>query len=118
MRVERFAIDIEEAVLDDLRDRLERTRWPSAAPGEAWAQGTDYAYLRELTAYWRLKFDWREQERELNRWPQFVAEISGLRIHFVHVRGGGIPLILTHGWPSAFVEYLPLIERLRPASTS
>ena len=94
-------------------DRLERTRWPGAAPGEAWAQGTDYAYLRELTAYWRRGFDWREQERELNRWPQFAAEIGGVRIHFVHVRGGGIPLILTHGWPSAFIEYLPLIERLR-----
>ena len=99
-------------MLADLRARLERTRWPSPAPGEPWAQGTDYAYLRRLTAYWRSHFDWRAQERRLNRYPQFVAEVDGVRVHFVHVRGGGVPLVLTHGWPSAFVEFLPLVERL------
>jgi pimeloyl-ACP methyl ester carboxylesterase len=113
VHVERFSIDVEEAVLDDLRERLERTRWPDAAPGEPWEQGTDYAYLRELTAYWRTKFDWRVQERQLNRWPQYIADVDGVRVHFVHVRGGGVPLILTHGWPSAFIEFLPLIERLQ-----
>ncbi len=113
MRVERFAIDVDIDVLDDLRERLSRTRWPSDAPGEAWEQGTDCAYLRALTPYWRQTFDWRARERELNRCPQFVADVDGVRIHFVHVRGGGIPLILTHGWPSAFIEYLPLIERLQ-----
>jgi pimeloyl-ACP methyl ester carboxylesterase len=111
--VERFSVNVEATVLEDLHERLERTRWPDAAPGEAWSQGTDDTYLRELTAYWGAGFDWRKQERELNRWPQFTAEVEGVRIHFVHVRGGGIPLILTHGWPSAFVEFLPLIERLQ-----
>jgi epoxide hydrolase-like protein len=89
-------------VLGDLRERLARTRWPGAAPGEPWAQGTDLAYLRELCGYWAARFDWRARERELNEYPQFVADVDGVRVHFVHERGGGIPLILTHGWPSAF----------------
>ena len=112
MHVEPFSIAVDEEVLDDLRERLARTRWPSAAPGEPWAQGTDYAYLRRLAAYWRSHFDWREQERRLNRHPQFIAEVDGVRVHFVHVRGGGVPLVLTHGWPSAFLELLPLVEKL------
>jgi pimeloyl-ACP methyl ester carboxylesterase len=99
-------------VLDDLRERLGRTRWPPAAPGEPWGQGTDLAYLRELCAYWADGFDWRARERELNAWPQFTAHVGGLRVHFVHVRRGGIPLILSHGWPGAFLELLPLAERL------
>jgi pimeloyl-ACP methyl ester carboxylesterase len=112
MRVEPFSIDVDEAVLDDLRARLTHTRWPSAAPGEPWAQGTDLAWLRELVAYWAGGFDWRARERGLNAHPQFVAEVDGVRVHFVHVRRGGIPLVLTHGWPSAFLELLPLIDRL------
>jgi pimeloyl-ACP methyl ester carboxylesterase len=113
MRAEPFSIDVDDAVLDDLRERLARTRWPSAAPGDPWSQGTDLDYLQRLGAYWADGFDWRAQQRDLNRWPQFIADVDGVRIHFVHVRGGGIPLILTHGWPSAFVEFLPLIERLQ-----
>jgi pimeloyl-ACP methyl ester carboxylesterase len=112
MRVEPFSIEIADDVLEDLRRRLQATRWPSPAPGEPWAQGADYAYLRRLTAYWRSHFDWRAQERRLNRSPQFVADVDGVRVHFVHVRGGGVPLILTHGWPSAFIELLPLVEKL------
>ena len=98
-------------MLDDLRGGSS-TRWPSAAPGEPWAQGTDLAYLRELVAYWADGFDWRAAERGLNAFPQFVADVDGVRVHFVHVRRGGIPLVLTHGWPSAFIEPLPLVERL------
>ena len=116
MRVEPFSIDIDEAVLDDLRERLARTRWPSAAPGEPWAQGTDLAYLRRLAAYWRRLRLARAGAR-LNRCPQFVADVDGVRIHFVHVRGGGVPLILTHGWPSAFsscCRWSSGCRRLRP----
>jgi pimeloyl-ACP methyl ester carboxylesterase len=112
MRVEPFSIDVEQAVLDDLRSRLERTRWPSAAPGEPWAQGTDLAWLRGLVSYWADGFDWRAQERRLNAFEHFVADVDGVRVHFVHVRRGGVPLILTHGWPSAFVELLPLVHHL------
>jgi pimeloyl-ACP methyl ester carboxylesterase len=112
VHLEPFSIDVGEEVLDDLRARLARTRWPSAAPGEPWAQGADLEALRELVAYWRDGFDWRERERRLNAYPQFVADVGGVRVHFVHLRRGGAPLVITHGWPSAFTEGLELAEHL------
>jgi pimeloyl-ACP methyl ester carboxylesterase len=115
LRVEPFSIRVDDQVLADLRARLRNTRWPDPAPGAAWEQGTDLEYLRELLAYWADGFDWRAQERELNAFAQFHAELDGVRIHFVHERarsGRGLPLILTHGWPSTFVELLPLVPLL------
>jgi pimeloyl-ACP methyl ester carboxylesterase len=115
LRVEPFAIDVAEPTLADLRARIERTRWPSPAPGLAWEQGTDLNFLQGIVAYWADGFDWRAQERWLNSFAHFRAEIDGLWVHFVHQRamsGQGIPLILTHGWPSSFVEYLPLVPLL------
>ena len=115
MRVEPFSIDIDQDVLDDLRTRIQGTRWPHRSPGAAWEQGTDIDYLRDVLAYWADGFDWREQERRLNELDHFRAEIDGVRIHFVHERargGDGLPLILIHGWPSAFVEYVPLVPLL------
>ena len=115
MRVEPFRVHVGDDVLDDLRRRIGATRWPDPAPAEPWSQGTDLDYLRSLLAYWADGFDWREQERRLNELPHFVAEIDGVRIHFVHVRapgGDGIPLVLTHGWPSTFAEYLALVPLL------
>jgi pimeloyl-ACP methyl ester carboxylesterase len=111
MRIDPFTIAIDPAVLDDLRDRLRRTRWPGDAPGRPWAQGTDLAWLRGFADDW-ARHDWASAQSQLNRIPQFAAQIAGCRIHFTHVRRGGPPLILTHGWPSAFLEYLPLIELL------
>ena len=110
-----FSIDVEAEVLADLRERIRRTRWPDPAPGAPWEQGTDPGYLRRLLAYWADEFDWKKQERELNATAQFRAELDGVRIHFVHERarhGNGVPLILTHGWPSSFVELLPLVPFL------
>ncbi len=110
-----FSIRFEEESLSDLRARIHQTRWPDQAPGAAWEQGTDLQYLQSLLAYWADEFDWRLQERALNAFTQFQAEIDGVHIHFVHVRarnGHGIPLILTHGWPSVFVELLPLVPFL------
>jgi pimeloyl-ACP methyl ester carboxylesterase len=112
---EPFSIRVEEDVLADLRARIVSTRWPPAAPGEPWEQGTDLEYLSQVLAYWADQFDWRAQERELNRLEHFHADFDGVRIHFVHHRapeGDGIPLILTHGWPSTFVEMLPLVPFL------
>jgi pimeloyl-ACP methyl ester carboxylesterase len=112
---EPFTIAVAEDVLADLRDRVRRARLPEAAPGEPWSQGTDRAYLRDLLAYWADGFDWRAAERALNRFEHFRAELDGTRIHFVHARahaGGGVPLVLTHGWPSCFAEYLPLAPLL------
>jgi len=102
-------------VLDDLRARIWNTRWPTAAPGAPWEQGTDLGYLRGMLGYWADGFDWRAQERWLNGFRQFRAGIDGVQVHFVHERarsGRGVPLILTNGWPSCFAEFLPLVPRL------
>ena len=110
-----FTIAVPDEVLADLRTRIRNTRWPPAAPGAAWEQGADLAYLKELLHDWSDRFDWRARERELNRFHHFRAEIDSVSIHFVHERasgGRGIPLLLQHGWPSAFVEYLPLVPLL------
>jgi len=110
-----FSIKIEAEILSDLRARIRNTRWPDRAPGTAWEQGTDLEYLRQLLAYWADGFDWHARERELNAADQFRADLDGIHIHFVHERarhGHGIPLILTHGWPSTFVELLPLVPFL------
>ena len=115
MHVEPFSIDVDQEVLDDLRTRIRNTRWPDQLPDAGWDQGTDIAYLRDVLAYWADGFDWREQERRLNELDHFRAEVDGVRIHFVHQRargGDGVPLVLTHGWPSAFVEFLPVLPLL------
>jgi pimeloyl-ACP methyl ester carboxylesterase len=114
-RAEPFSIAVEDAVLDDLRARIRTTRWPDEVPGIGWDQGTEPGFMREVLDHWADGFDWRECERELNGFNHFRAEVGGVRIHFVHERaltGDGIPLILTHGWPSSFVELLPLVPLL------
>jgi hypothetical protein len=113
--IEPFTIAVDETVLSDLRDRIERTRWPDHVAGSAWMYGTDPEYLRSLLATWGDEFDWREQERELNRLAHYRASIDGLQVHFVHERGNGpapLPIVLTHGFPSSFVEHLDLVPLL------
>ena len=120
MIVEPFHIDIDDGVLIDLRRRILATRWPVGAPGPAWGQGTDLAYLKSLLDDWSGAFDWRASERRINRFPQFRANVDGIAIHFVHeraVKGTGIPLLLLHGWPSTFVELLPLVPLLTDPGT-
>jgi pimeloyl-ACP methyl ester carboxylesterase len=110
-----FRIDIPQPAVDDLRRRLAATRWPAEEPVEGWERGVPLAYLRELAAYWADGYDWRRHERQLNELPQFVASIADLEIHFVHVRSpepDAVPLLLTHGWPSSFVEFLKVIGPL------
>lgn len=112
---EPFAIAVDDAELDDLRRRLRDTRFPVAAPGPAWSQGTERDYLRWFVSYWVDEFDWRRNERELNRFDHYLADVGEYRIHYVHHRarhGRGLPLILIHGWPSCFMEYLPAIPLL------
>ncbi len=115
MSIQAFTIDIAQSTLDDLRERLARTRWPDEVEGAGWDYGTNLGYLKELVDYWQHTFDWRVQEAKLNRFAQFRAQIDGIHIHFVHERArrrSGIPLILTHGWPSTFIELLPLVPLL------
>jgi pimeloyl-ACP methyl ester carboxylesterase len=113
--IEPFTIAVDEEVLSDLRDRIKRTRWPGHIAGSGWDYGADFEFLRSLVATWADEFDWRKQERELNRLAHYRANIDGLGIHFVHERGNGpapLPIVLTHGFPSSFVEYLDLLPLL------
>jgi pimeloyl-ACP methyl ester carboxylesterase len=110
-----FRIDIPQADLDDLRDRLDRTRWPDELPGVGWTRGVPLGYLKELAGYWADGYDWPKQEARLNQFPQFTTAIDGQNIHFLHVRSpepDALPLILTHGWPGSIVEFLNVIGPL------
>ncbi|MFC1633942.1 epoxide hydrolase family protein [Planctomycetota bacterium] len=110
-----FRIEVSEAVLNDLRDRLARTRFPDQIEDAGWNYGTDLSYLKELCAYWRSDFDWRAQERALNRFDHFRTEIDGLGIDFTHQRSresNAFPLIITHGWPGSFFEFTKIIGPL------
>ena len=113
--VEPFTIGVSDEVLTDLSARLANARLPDRSPASSWEHGTDRDYLEGLLGYWLEQFDWRAEERALNRFAHFQTTLDGVRIHFVHERarhGDGIPLILTHGWPSNFVELLPLVPLL------
>lgn len=110
-----FRIDLPRSDLDDLRDRLARTRWPSELPGQGWSRGVPAEYLRGLAAYWRDGYDWRANEERLNRLPQFTTTIDGANVHFLHVRSpepDALPLVITHGWPGSFVEFLRILGPL------
>ncbi|WP_203699679.1 epoxide hydrolase family protein [Asanoa iriomotensis] len=110
-----FRIDIPQADLDDLRDRLARTRWPRQLPGAGWSRGVPLDYLRDLADHWATGYDWRAHEARLNEFPQFITEIDGLAVHFLHVPSkapDALPLLLTHGWPNSFVEFTDLIGEL------
>ena len=110
-----FRIEIPQADLDDLRDRLHRTRWPDELPGGGWTRGVPLGYLQELAGYWADGYDWRKQEAELNQYPQFTTTIDGANVHFLHVRSpepDALALILTHGWPGSIVEFLDVIRPL------
>ena len=110
-----FRIDVPQADLDDLRDRLARTRWPDQLPGVGWDYGIPLEYVRELASYWRDEYDWRVHEARLNGFDQFTTTIDGARVHFLHVRSASpdaLPLIITHGWPGSVVEFWDIIGPL------
>ncbi|HWS38138.1 MAG TPA: epoxide hydrolase [Actinoplanes sp.] len=110
-----FRIDIPQSQLDDLTARLAGTRWPDELPGAGWERGVPVGYLRELADYWRTGFDWRAQEAELNRHPQFLSTVDGQNLHFLHVRSpepDAVPLLLLHGWPGSVADFLDVIGPL------
>ena len=119
-RVKPFRIDVSDDVLDDLRSRLARTRWPEPECVDDWSQGIPLEYTRSLADYWANEYDWRSREAALNRFDQFVTEVDGLDIHFIHQRSpheNAFPLVITHGWPGSIVEFQKVIEPLtNPAS--
>ena len=110
-----FTVSISDAEIDDVRQRLARTRWPDPETVADWSQGVRLANARALVDHWQHRYDWRRFESELNRFPQFLTEIDGLDIHFIHVRSPNphaLPLILTHGWPGSIVDFRKLIGPL------
>jgi microsomal epoxide hydrolase len=110
-----FRVDIPQADLDELRDRLARTRFPHGLPEAGWDRGVPLDYLQKLTDYWASTYNWRKHEARINSFPQFTTTVDGQTIHFLHVRSpesGAMPLILTHGWPDSIVEFLDVIGPL------
>jgi epoxide hydrolase len=115
-----FRIAVDEAMLRDLKDRLDRTRWPGELPDVGWDYGVPLGYLQQLARYWRWEYDWRVHEARLNSFSQFTTEIDGANVHFIHVRSpepDALPLLITHGWPGSVVEFLNVFGPLTdPAS--
>lgn len=110
-----FRVEVPEADLDDLRQRLRRTRWPDAETVNDWSQGVPLEYLQRLCRYWADGYDWRVSEARFNAWPQLMVDLGGLGIHVLHARSphpGALPLVLTHGWPGSIVEFLDVLGPL------
>jgi len=113
-----FHLDIACAALDDLRVRLERSRFATPTPGPPGQAGISPHYLRELVDYWLGRFDWRQAQARINAFPQFTADVGGVRMHFVYQRSpsaGAPTVVVLHGWPYTFVEMLPLAVALPEA---
>src|SRR2546430_3471093 len=110
-----FTIDVPEADLEDLRARIAATRWPEKEGVDDASQGVQLATIQTVARYWETEHDWRKCEAKLNSLPNFITEIDGLDIHFVHVRSkheDALPLIVCHGWPGSVIEQLKIIDLL------
>jgi pimeloyl-ACP methyl ester carboxylesterase len=110
-----FQVDVPEAELTDLRRRINATRWPEKEPVADFSQGVPLATMQKLARYWTTEYDWRKVEAKLNSYPQFITEIDGLDIHFIHVRSkekNALPVIITHGWPGSIIEQLKIVDPL------
>ena len=113
--VKKIEIELAQSHLDSLKSKLRLTRWPDEIEGSGWTYGASLSYMKELTDYWITYFDWRKTESEINKYGNFIAQIDGYKIHFLHIKGKGkksVPIIITHGWPYSFLEMLKLIPLL------
>ncbi|MBT1696032.1 alpha/beta hydrolase [Fulvivirgaceae bacterium PWU4] len=116
-----FKVSVPEQVLVDLKNRLKNTRWPGEAEGSAWNFGTSETYLKDLVGYWLNTYDWRKHEATLNQYPQYIADVKGVKIHFQYIKGKGKnakPLILTHGWPDSYYRFHKIIPLLTEGEQS
>jgi len=110
-----YRVAVPDAALEDLRDRLARTRWPDQIPEVGWELGAELGYVKELCAHWRDKFDWRAQEAQLNAYEHYTTEIDGQNLHCLVARSKepeALPLVITHGWPGSVVEFLRILPLL------
>ncbi len=110
-----FKCQTPQTAVDDLKFRIRQTRWPDEIKDSGWQYGANLSYMKELADYWADEFDWRKVEDNINRYPNYIAEIDGTKIHFWHIKGKGknsVPLIITHGWPGSFLEMSKLIGPL------
>src|SRR3954470_18345919 len=113
LAIEPFRVDVARANLDDLRARLRNTRFPAQLPDAGWDYGTEREYLRELVTYWAEEYDWPARQARMNAFDHLRTEIDGTGVHFIHAPSkveGALPLLLTHGWPGSFVEFLDVID--------
>jgi pimeloyl-ACP methyl ester carboxylesterase len=113
--IKKIKIEIDQPFLDSLKSKLKLTRWPDEIENSGWTYGASLSYMKELTDYWVNYFDWRKTESEINKYGNYIAQIDGYNIHFLHIKGKGeksLPIILTHGWPSSFLEMLKIIPLL------
>src|SRR5229473_6611759 len=110
-----FRVDIPQATIDRILNRVRETRWPDRLEANDWRYGANWDYMKDLVVYWTTQFDWRKAEANLNRYTQYLARVGDYDIHFYHVKGRGpkpLPLILTHGWPGSVFEFLEVIGPL------
>jgi pimeloyl-ACP methyl ester carboxylesterase len=113
--IKKIKIEIAESFIEELKSKLKLTRWPDEIEGSGWTYGASLSYMKELSDYWTWYFDWRKTEREINSYGNYIAQIDGYNIHFLHIKGKGekpFPLIITHGWPYSFLEMMKLIPLL------
>ncbi|UZR96524.1 epoxide hydrolase family protein [Chondrinema litorale] len=116
MMIDDFKVNIAETEIADLKECIKKTRWPDELKNSQWTYGTNLSYLKELAEYWQSEFDWRKTEEKINAYPNFIAEIDGCKIHFIHVkseRENAIPILITHGWPGSFLEMFKVIDCLK-----
>jgi|TARA_R110000822_G_scaffold51784_6_gene134575 pimeloyl-ACP methyl ester carboxylesterase len=113
--IEKFKVNIPQSELDDLNERIKKVRWPDEIENSDWKYGTSLSYTKELADYWLKEFDWRTIEKQINSFPNFIANIDGNKIHFLHIKSkkkNAIPIIITHGWPGSFLEMFKIIPYL------
>ena len=113
--IQKFKVSIPQSELEDLDKRIENVRLPDVLKNSGWKYGTSISYLKELSSYWLKEFDWRTTEKQINSFPNFIANVEGNRIHFLHIKSknsNAIPIIITHGWPGSFLEMLKIIPYL------
>jgi pimeloyl-ACP methyl ester carboxylesterase len=110
-----FNCRISQSIVDDLKFRISQTRWTDEIKDSGWQYGASLSYMKELADYWLGEFDWRKVEDKINQYPNYMAEIDGIKVHFLHIKGKGktsVPLIITHGWPGSFMEVSKIIDPL------